>query len=226
LNFVISGLTIWIIQSPARYHPMHTRVPLVLPPNTYTSPAHVTTQYIHKSPSGTLCIGWYHERDSCMYWVVTWVGLVYALGGNMSRTTTQYIHESRSWYHPIHTRVPLMIPPNTYTSPAHDTTQYIHRYHERDSCLYWVVSWAGLVYVLGGIMSGTIHESRSCYHPIHTRVPLMLPPNTYTSPAHVTTQYIHESHSCYHPIHTRVLLMLPPNTYMGLVYVLGGIEWD
>ena len=84
-----------------------------------------------------------------------------------------------------------MIPPNTYTSPTHVTTQYIH-------------------------------ESCSCYHPIHTRVLLMLPPNTYTSPAHDatqyrvpldTTQYIHESRSCYHLIHTRVPLMLPPNTY-------------
>jgi hypothetical protein len=140
-----------------------------------------------------------------------------------------------------------MIPPNTYTSPTHDTTQYIHEslggiMSGTRVCIRWYR--VGLMYVLGGIEQDTesrsippntntspthvttqcIHESHSCYHPIHRRVPLMIPPNTYTSPAHDTSQYI-QSSARYHPIHTRVPLMLPPNTYTSPAHAHVCIGW-
>ena len=123
---------------------------------------------------------------------------MFVLGGIMSETrvcTIQYIHESCSCYHPIHTRVPLMIPPNTDTSPAHVITQYIHESH---SCYHPIHTRVTLN------TTQYIHESRSI-PPIQTQRCL--------SPAHDTIQYIHESCSCYHPIHTRVPLMIAPNTY-------------
>jgi hypothetical protein len=84
-------------------------------------------------------MGWEDAGDLSMFWVVSCAGPMYVLGGIVCGTrvwlgrpahdTTQYIHESRSRYHPIHTRVLLMLPPNSYTSPTHDTTQYIHESH-------------------------------------------------------------------------------------------------
>ena len=41
-----------------------------------------------------VCIGWYHERDSCMYWMVSLAGLVYVLCGIMSGTRVCI-----GWYH-------------------------------------------------------------------------------------------------------------------------------